>query len=286
MSTQTSKAALRELERNEFLVTSIRTEQPTVSLRVSQTVHEVLADGEGEPPPAPDWDLLQQHHIALLEASAAEVRRTDRVHRLNLVRDRRLRQDRREQVTVLRSGHNDLRQSFTGTYGEKALPFVGLDAAAEYTFLPLREQMVEVLDRMRDPDLAARLPAPRSGQSPIVLGPLADEREVEVDRLSETMKAINRMDKRLDGSLFAKRAAQARHRRIYSNVAKMQEGLYRLAGLDELADKIRVTVRSPRKKKEEEEEAPQEEAPKNDRPTESTEPTDSDAGAVGEEATV
>ncbi len=64
------------------------------------------------------------------------------------------------------------------------------------------------------------------------------------------MEAIKGIRKRLDASIVARDETRRRHRRIYANVARVQEGLYRLAGLDDLADRIRVTEPSPRQKKE------------------------------------
>ena len=80
-----------------------------------------------------------------------------------------------------------------------------------------------------------------------------------------TTVAITGMRKRADESIVAKREAQKRHRRIYSNVARIQEGLYRLAGLDELADRIRATV--PRKAREAEEAAEPNGAPESPEPS-------------------
>ncbi len=63
------------------------------------------------------------------------------------------------------------------------------------------------------------------------------------------MAAIKRMRKQVDASLVVKRETLKRHRRLYLNVARIQEGYYRLAGLDELADRIRS--REPGRRKQE-----------------------------------
>jgi len=251
MASQISRAALKLLEKTEFLVTSMRNLKTTAIVELGVIFHEILSTVPGEVPPAPDWDALQEGNLAMLEASAEEVRRTDRAYRRDRVRDRQLRRDRRDHVRRLKQGHRDLRQSFTGTYGDQALPLVGLDAPLDRRFLAVREQMLEVVERMLDADLAGKLPAPRAGQSAIDLVTLAGARQGEIQQLEVTMEAIKGMRKRLDASIVARDEAQDRHRRIYANVARVQEGLYRLAGLDDLADRIRVTEPSPRQKKEE-----------------------------------
>ncbi len=261
MASQISKAALKLLEKTEFLVTSMQNLKTTAVVQLGVIFHEILSAVDGELPPAPDWGVLQDGNVAMLQASGAEVRRTDRAYRRDRVRDRQLRRDRRNHVLQLNEGHRDLRQSFTGTYGAEALALVGLDAPLERRFLAIREQMLEVVERMLDPDLAAKLPAPRAGQSAIDLETLAAARQDEIEQLEATMKAIQGMRKRLDASIVARDEAQKRHRRVYANIARVQEGLYRLAGLDDLADRIRVTEPSPRQTKEEEEEEGQKDQP-------------------------
>jgi hypothetical protein len=71
--------------------------------------------------------------------------------------------------------------------------------------------------------------------------------EADVRALVDLMAALTVVRKRTDESLVAKRQALARHHRRYLNVARVQEAYYRLAGLDELADRIRPFKRSPRR---------------------------------------
>ncbi len=84
-----------------FLVTSTRTQKPRVTVQLTQVFPQAPA-GEGERVPAPDWDLVQESHAVLLETSAAEVRRTDKVHRLNKVKLSESRRGRNVLVGVLR----------------------------------------------------------------------------------------------------------------------------------------------------------------------------------------
>ncbi len=250
MASQISRAALKLLEKTEFLVTSMRNLKTVAIVQLGVIYHEILSGVDGEPPAEPDWSLLHDGNLALLEASAAEVRSTDRAYRRDRVRDRQLRRNRRQHVRRLKEAHRDLRQSFTGTYGVEALPLVGLDAELARRFVAIREQMQEVVERMLDSELAAKLPSPRAGQSAIDLETLAAARQGEIEDLEATMEAIKGMRKRLDASIVGRDEARRRHRRIYANVARVQEGLYRLAGLDDLADRIRVTEPAPRQKKE------------------------------------
>ena len=239
MNSQTSKAALKSLDLTEFLVMSTRTQKPNVSARLTQVFHPAVSRAEGEGVSAPDWDQVQESHAGLLESSAAEVRRTDKVHRLNKVKLSEMRRRRTTLVGALKTRHRDLRSSFSGTYGREALPLVGLDAPPERRFVAIREQQLEVLERLRDPDLVSRLPEPRAGQAALDLAALADAIEAEILELEEAMEAIQRMQKQVDESLVVKRETLKQHRRLYVNVARIQESYYRLAGLDDLAERIR-----------------------------------------------
>ncbi len=247
MKSQTSKAALKSLDLTEFLVMSARTQKPTVSSRLAAIFLPASPDGEGAS--VPDWDLVQESHAVLLETSAGKVRHTDQVHRHNKVKLSEARRSRRKLVWKLKIRHRDLRSSFTGTYGKDALPLVGLDAPPELRFVAIREQQLEVLERMRNPELAARLPEPRAGQKALDLTELADAIEAEIRELEAATEAIRRLRKQVDESLVVKEEVLAQHRRLYLNVARILAGYYRLAGLDELADRIRSPER-PRRRQE------------------------------------
>ncbi len=251
MSSQTSKTALYSLDRTEFLVSSIRTHQPNASPRLAE-VYATTGGGAGVP--APDWDLLQESHAALLEASAAEVRRTDQVYRVKKVKLSDLRRARRVLVKTLKQEHRDVRNSFTGTYGKESLALVGLDAPPERRFVAFREQQLETLERMRDPELAAMLPAPRAGQAALDLPALAEALEAEIGQLEASSAAIKGMGKQVDESMVVQKETLKQHRRHYVNVARVMEGYYRMAGLDDLADRIRSPELPRRRKSEDAEE--------------------------------
>lgn len=208
---------------------------------------ELFPERFEEAPPAPDWNHLQEWCIAVLESSLGEVRRTDSAHRKSRVRLRQARQDRNGKLQTLATGHRALRNSFTGTYGPPSLPLVGLDEVPARGLKAAREQMREVVGRMRDPQLTDNLPNPLAGQKPIELQELADARETEIGDLEAKMGEIDGLRKQTDEALIARDEALADNRRVYSNVGRLLEGIYRLAGLDELAARIRATQRSARK---------------------------------------
>ncbi len=246
----TNKSVLKRLEKTDYLIVSARTQKPTVNERLARSGLEIAGTGPGEAPPVPDWNQLQEWGIAALEQSAGEVRQTDRDLRKSRVRLAQARGDRDRKIDLIAAAHRALRQSFTGTYGVESLPLVGLDAVPAQALQAVREQMSEVVGRMRDPQLAESLPAPQAGQKPIDLESVADAREVEIGDLEAKMSEIGRLRKQIDEALVARNQAVAANRRVYSNVGRLFEGMYRLARLDELASRIRATERSSRKQAE------------------------------------
>ncbi len=269
MSSQTSEAALRAFDQAEFVIVSTRTHKSFTSAKLNQLFREApTVDGEGLV--IPDWDQVQDCNADLLEGENAVLRRADQAHRVNLVKSSQLRRERRQRIDDLKTWHRDLRKTFEGTYGDKALPLVGLDAPPTTRFRAFQEQVVEVVERMRDPELASRLPPPRSGQKPVDLESVAQALADQIAELDKGMKAIKQMRKRLDKSLIAKREALKHHRRIYVNVAHVQEGYYRMVGLDALADRIRASI--PRRSQPQPDDEPQpDDAPEKDSPSTSSE---------------
>lgn len=288
MPSQTNRTALRQLEKTEFLIVSGRTQKPTVNERLAKLQPELIGEGTAEAPgPSPDWNQLQEWGIAALEKSATELRASGRALSKSRVRLEKARKDRNAQLERISTAHRALRRSFTGTYGVDSLALVGLDAEPARALLAVREQMREAVTRMRDPQLAAALPEPVAGQLAIDLEAVADARDGEIGSLETKMGEIDSLRKQTDEALVERDAELGQNRRVYANVGRLLEGVYRLAGLDELAERIRPSERSPRKKAEEvangrTSEPSGQTAKPSDEPSsgEPSEPSDADAPAV------
>lgn len=248
MGSQTTVATLRSLDLGEYVITSTRTQKPEVSGELGHLFLKVVPDDRQSEVTVPDWDQIQEANASLLECSLANVRDKDQAHRLNQVTWDQMRADRKTLIDDLRDQHRGLRLIVTGTYGADALPLVGLDAPPEVRMVAVREQALELLERLREPRLAAQLPAPRTGVAPLDLEAIADGIETKIRELETLLAEMKRMRTTLDASLVARRHALQHHNQIYLNVARVQEAYYRLAGLDELAKRIRTVFRATRRK--------------------------------------
>ncbi len=246
MSSQVHKKTLKQLHKIEFLVASVRTWKPTVDAQLDAAG---FSDGASGPVPgAPDWSRLQDWCVTELEGAADRLRRADRAHRDLRVLGDQARLDRDRQRGALEAGQRALRRTFSGTYGRAALPLVGLDAEPARGLAAVREQMREIVGRMRDGEIAGVLPAPRAGQQPVALEPLAGYWDVEVTALEERVTGLRELRKQAEEAMVARDRALKESRRVYANTGRMLEGLYRFAGLDALADRIRLTERAARGK--------------------------------------
>jgi hypothetical protein len=248
MNSQTSKAALQGLEQAEWLATSTQTQEPLVSAELDELYRSILPDGADTAPP--DFQVVQGSNVLLLEHSSGTMRQADQTHRKNRVELQKMRHRRRDLAKGFKQRYRDERKSFEGTYGEGSLAYVGLDAPPGATFLEVREQLLEFRERLRDPETPAKLGEPLPGHSPIEPTTLADAVDGEISAYDTLMDEIREQQKKTQESRILKDAAIDDHRRVVVNVARVQEGYYRLVGLDDLADRIRA-ARRRRKAKEE-----------------------------------
>ena len=251
MSSQMPKSAVKSLDKSEFVVASTMTAKSSVTAKLTE-VYASPQSLEGEGPPTPDFDAAQEANSALLRRSGSELRGKQRVYGAHRVQVTKAYAQRNEQFKEVKRVHRDSRKSVAGTYGEEALLLVGLEAAPASTPSAEREQALEAVGRMRNPELAARLPEERVGQEPLDFERLANAFEAAVKKLDEAMAALNHAIKLADQALLARNEALAFHLRVYVNVTRIQDAYFRLAGFDDLADRIRAAEPSRRTEKPEE----------------------------------
>ncbi|MEM7583547.1 MAG: hypothetical protein AAF560_09230 [Acidobacteriota bacterium] len=233
------------------MVASIRTQKGTVSEELNQLFDGVLQEGEQ----MPDWGFVQELHARLLDRSNARVAAIDQEHRTNLADLGQARVARNRWAKGLQSRIRALRNLFRGTYGEEALGIVGLDQPPERKALAVLRQAGHIRERLRNPELA--LPDLPSGFPALEAAPHIADIEAAVASLEASLAAIDQQRKVVDESLVSKRHELKQHQHQYMDVARNQEAYYRLAGLDDLAERIRPFARRPRRSKPEAAPAPE-----------------------------
>ena len=162
--------------------------------------------------------------------------------------------------------YSDLKRLAEATYGAEHLHVLGLDGRRTSARWAQREQLKEVGERMNDPEQLAQLPAPRVGMTALDFASLSAVIQERVGDFEAYLEEIGDLRKTIKKLAFERREAIALHRRIYANVGRVQEGLFRLAGLDDLAAQIRAKL------------------PRSSGRSSSDEPSDADSSAPGFEA--
>lgn len=256
-NSQTTRPVLSAINQGEYLATSIRTHEAEVTSELNG-FHQNLVPPGGEGKPLPDWRFNQVvNHEMMLQANV-QILDADLVFRYARADVRAGVAKAKDKTVVPLNYYSDLVLLVEGTYGKEYLYVFGLDAARARGLLPVREQLRDVQGRMADPARIALLPAPKPGLLPLDFAGIVDGIKTVLDGFEEYLEKRKRYAKVLQAASIARNEALKDHRRVYVNIARVQEGWYRLAGLDELADRLRATLPGPRSTE----------------PTEPTEPTE------------
>ena len=267
MSSPSTKETLTVLDKAEYLGTTIRAQKHGTSSALGD-IFGVLPPRDGaEEPRHFDWDLAQDDNIDLIDDGIRGAREASKDHRGMKILVSTRTSNRSQKGKVLRSHHRSLQKILKGSCGEESLKYVGLDVPPVGSLFGVREQYGLIHKQMRNPALPGKLAelaeTVGGGSVPDIAGILT-VMEANIQAFEGAQVSLNEAKKRRDQAYAAKKAAQKRLRNIVVNVARVQEGYYRLAGLGDLADRMRLTI--PKSKK-----------ASPDDPTDTSEPTP-DAG--------
>lgn len=241
MGPQTTKTILRFLDKAEYLVTSIRTQLKVVSPKLIEFFSLLPPTSEGEPA-WPDWASVQEANAVRLEQATAETHQASQAYLAAKSLVNATLRLRNKLVKNLKQRYRNLRGSFGSTYTEEALPLTGLVDPPLRNFLAFREQCLFVIKRMRLEGLIEQLGGPVADLSPLDIDTIGTGLETAVGAIEAVLDDLREHQKLRDEALIVKQQAEDHLRLVYANVARIQEGYYRLAGLDELADRIRLTI--------------------------------------------
>lgn len=155
------------------------------------------------------------------------------------VLDSSFREDRNDSFTELRPKLFRIRDLFRGALGPKGPRLLALDNGVETTYLALLHQVTYIHGRLTDPKLL-------EGQDlwlPLEPMKLAELIEPDMSRLKTAMDSLTAEQRATEEALLALREMQAKSQRCYVEGARLVEGFYRLVGMDEEANRIRLVRR-------------------------------------------
>jgi hypothetical protein len=242
MASPLTKTALRSLETGKQVAAAGRTHKERIAAKLEERYRKVLHEGET----MPDWALVMELNSRLLDGAGDEVIVADEAYRDKLVQVTAGRDDRNGKTTVVQGRIRGERKSFAGAHGEESLMHVGLDRPPEQKPLAVHRQGEHIVGTLRRPGLP--LSAPRSSAVSVDPAGVAEEMEPEVAALGQSLDGLDRLYRESDQALVNRKSALASQRRTYVNVARSQEAYYRLAEEDELADRIRPSLRRATRK--------------------------------------
>lgn len=204
----------------------------------------IRAVSETEAPPAPDWVVLQNYiayqlRVARQRLLAASYEREREVHD-----DPEARSLRDEAV---RAGYEQLvrtRQALRATIGDDAtLKILGVEGSTPQQPDTLLESLQEAVFHLRTAetgDIELLLP----WMPPDWDGLIADL-DASAVRLADAIRAVELGNRDASGALVERERIHSEIRGIVTGLTQMLEGIYRLAGRADLADRIRPTTPSP-----------------------------------------
>lgn len=243
MGSQSKKKTLVLMDQVEFLTQSTITQMPLVSPALTE-VYDVIEPivGDGGEVRVTHWDLVQLTNAGLLTQATRLAFETSQIYRAKKAELSEFHRLRSLEVRGLSNLHSRQRASFLGSYKPELLPLVGLEVSGSKAYTAIRSRCQDSVNRMRNPGLLAQLGDPMPGTPILDFGLMAQSSEDALAKYDALVSRVTEGVKVRDEAFVALQETEDRLRGVYVNVARVQEGLYRLAGFKELADRIRKTI--------------------------------------------
>jgi hypothetical protein len=206
---------------------------------------------EGEP--AFDYRQHMRHLSSHLDMAVDGAVVSEDAHADQEIRGSRLQEERDE---VAGRGYDKLisaRYGLESLYKRGGFELAFLSGATPGAPRRLVEQLGQSAKLLRQPVVERRDVKVRGFT--VDFDEVADDLESEEKALRSALNRVDAAKKKADGTLLAKRKAADVLRRTLGWVGQTTEGLFRLAGEDELAERIRTSTRRPSRPTEPPEEA-------------------------------
>jgi hypothetical protein len=224
----------------KFVESSVLTDGPVAAAVLDEMFTADLLDGETLPGFLTMFRLLQRKLAAAREELAAATTQ----HLREVDNDIRLRQRRDALLERLTSTVSRFRNALNSIFGPgSGLVLAGLEGATAREPEALLAQIELILDRLQEPEAVIGPPElPGFSMSPetfvAALGPDYVELKTLVDGLNDENRKSNH-------TLIAKNEAADRYDRLFAPIAGALQAFYVLAGMDELARRVKPSTRRP-----------------------------------------
>ncbi len=196
----------------------------------------LLADGQVTPFET-QLELFKKKLTLDLDAVVSSAR----AYRDQRARETLFRGRRDKQVTEVNSDVVGLRRAFTGIYSEEKLAEFGFARRTPQQPGELVEQATHLVTHLDDPDLD--LSGARFDQFKVDVPELARKLVGSVEKLQIAIDEVVREERRAEAMKLAKDEALEKYNRSFLWIARTLESLFQLAGLEEVAKRIRPSSR-------------------------------------------
>jgi hypothetical protein len=255
-----SKLVLDREKSTRSVVASSDTHADALHAAVSRELSPHLDKGES----LPDIALFARLVGRKLKADMDRLIEADRAHELELSDDSAPREARDGAAEKVRSALVDLRDAVSTAYGVAGLKKLSLSEAISVDPAGIASKAQTTLDALRDDTI--KLPKSRRASLKVDRKGFADEIAAELPVLVKALGDVAREESEAKVTQAAKNEAMSAHNRGFSRSAGLLEVLALYGGLDEIAARMRPSVRRPGRTAAEEEEPPAADPAGNDTP--------------------
>ncbi len=242
MASEPYKSTLQQQEASHAVRAALTTHRQQIVDGARELYRRVLREGES----MIDWEMYQELNLRLMEHACDQLIEADLTQRVETAETAAANKVLSAQANEVRRHLRSVKGDFVWSYGEDTLEPLGLNGTLARKALTLLAQGRFVVVKLRDPGVT--LAAPLAEDRALDRESLADELEGDLDRLDQARKQVERERKETQEARVTRKGALGFHRRRNVNLTNVLEAYLRLIGLDELADRLRLTVarRSPR----------------------------------------
>jgi hypothetical protein len=191
----------------------------------------------------PDVGLLAQLIGRKILADSAALLAADRAHEQELADDDGPREDRDEAAAKVRSVLVDLRAAIESSHGPRGLTLLGIGDAVSVDPSVLATAGVNAQKALKDPEI--KLPKPKRAGLKIDLAAFADDLAAELPVLQKALAKVATEEREKEATQRAKNEAMAKSDATFTSGASFLAMSCQVAGLSELAAKVRPSGRRP-----------------------------------------
>lgn len=234
-----SKLVVDRTKSSRWVSAASDTHAADVAKGVGRELAPYLGRGEG----MPDLELLCRLIGRMVAARSKALADADAAHERELADDAAPREARDEAAAAVRGVLVDLRAAIEAAHGAPGLTLLSLGGPVLADATALAAQGREVLAALSD--ATRKLPKPRRAGLRVERSAFVDDLREELGKLEAALGAVAREAREAESTLRVKGAAMEDNDRAFSRGASFLAATFALAGLDDLAARVRPSARRP-----------------------------------------